>query len=297
MYVITGATGKVGGVVARTLIEAGESARVVVRDAQKGMEWEELGCEVAVARMEDATALATAFKGASAVFILPPPIFDPSPGFPEVRAVVAAVRSALRRVRPVRVVCISTIGAQATRSNLLTQLTIVERELGELPVPVAFLRPAWYMENYSWDVASARDSGVLPSFLQPLEKPVPMVATADVGRVAAEMLRQNWTGRRVVELEGPRRVTPNEVAATFVRLLGRSVRAEAVPREIWRDLFTMEGMKDPVPRIQMLDGFNEGWIDFEMGEARTRKGRVDLEIVLRDLIEQQAESQLAAVEV
>lgn len=297
MYAITGATGKVGGVVARTLIEAGESVRVVVRDAQKGMEWEELGCEVAVARMEDATALALAFKGASAVFILPPPIFDPSPGFPEVRAVVAAVRSALRRVRPVRVVCISTIGAQVTRSNLLTQLTIVERELGELPVPVAFLRPAWYMENYSWDVASARDSGVLPSFLQPLGRSVPMVATADVGRVAAEMLRQNWTGRRVVELEGPRRVTPNEAAATFVRLLGRSVRAEAVPREIWRDLFTMEGMKDPVPRIQMLDGFNEGWIDFEMGEARTRKGKVDLELVLRDLIEQQAEAQLAAVEV
>lgn len=293
MYVITGATGKVGGVVARTLIGAGESVRVVVRDAQKGMEWEELGCEVAVARMEEATALATAFKGASAIFILPPPIFDPSPGFPEVRAVVAAVRSALWRVRPVRVVCISSIGAQATRSNLLTQLTIVERELGELPVPVAFLRPAWYMENYSWDMVSARDSGVLPSFLQPLEKPVPMVATADVGRVAAEMLRQNWTGRRVVELEGPRRVTPNEVAATFVRLLGRSVRAEAVPREVWRDLFTMDGMKDPVPRIQMLDGFNEGWIDFEMGEVRTRKGKVDLEVVLRDLIEQQAESELA----
>ena len=75
------------------------------------------------------------------------------------------------------------------------------------------------MENSSWDVAPARENGVIPSFLQPLDKPVPMVATDDIGRVAAELLQETWTGRRVVELEGPHRVTPNELAATFADLL------------------------------------------------------------------------------
>jgi uncharacterized protein YbjT (DUF2867 family) len=88
----------------------------------------------------------------------------------------------------------------------------------------------------------------------------------------------------VIELEGPRRVTPNEIAATFAKLLDRPVRMEAVPRESWEALFRSQGMKNPSPRIRMLDGFNEGWIDFERGEADSQKGRVDFETVLKTLI-------------
>ena len=157
-------------------------------------------------------------------------------------------------------------------------------------MPVAFLRPGWFMENFSWDVASARETGVIPSFLQPLDKPVPMVATADIGRVAAELLQEAWNGRRVVELEGPRRVTPDEIAATFAELLGRPARMEAVPRETWEALFRSQGMKNPTPRIRMLDGFNEGWIEFEAGQAGSRKGNVTMETVLGTLIERERKS-------
>ena len=103
------------------------------------------------------------------------------------------------------------------------------------------------MENSSWDVAPAAKNGMIPSFLQPLDKPVPMVATADIGRLAAELLQETWSGRRVVELEGPQRVTPNEIASTFADLLGRPVRVEAVPRETWESLFKSQGMKNPTP--------------------------------------------------
>ena len=44
-------------------------------------------------------------------------------------------------------------------------------------------------------------------------------------------------------------------------------------------------MRDPIPRIRMLDGFNEGWIEFEYGETETVKGSTDLETVLRGLVE------------
>jgi hypothetical protein len=43
--------------------------------------------------------------------------------------------------------------------------------------------------------------------------------------------------------------------------------------------------RDPIPRIRMLDGFNEGWIEFEHGEIGTVKGSTDLETVLRGLVE------------
>lgn len=157
---------------------------------QKGTAWAEQGCDVALADMNDTDALKAAFADAEGVFVLLPPNFAPSQGFPETRAIVAALRTALLAARPDKVVCLSTIGAQATQLNLLTQLQIMEQELGDLPLPIAFLRPAWFMENAAWDVADAREQGIIPSFLQPLDKPVPMIAIADVGRSAAELLQQ-----------------------------------------------------------------------------------------------------------
>jgi uncharacterized protein YbjT (DUF2867 family) len=153
-----------------------------------------------------------------------------------------------------------------------------------MPMPVTFLRPGWFMENAAWDVASARDDGVIASYLQPLDKPVPMVATADVGRVAAELLQQTWSGVRIVELEGPRRVSPNDLASAFARVLDRPVRAEVVDRQTWEALFRSQGMKYPLPRMRMLDGFNEGWIDFETHLDDIARGDVELDTVLGELV-------------
>jgi uncharacterized protein YbjT (DUF2867 family) len=262
-------------------LNKGHSVRAVIRDPGKGAAWDDLGCGIALADMNGAVALTAAFKAAPGVFILLPPIYDPSPGFVETRATVAAVRQALEAARPQKVVCISTVGAQAKRENVLTQLTIMEQSLGDLPMPVAFLRPAWYMENCRWDLDSVRNRGVMTSFLQPLDNPVPMVATADVGRVAAELLLENWTGRRIVELEGPTRLTPNQIAEMFAKIFAHPVRAEAAPRQTWEQIFRSQGMNHPEPRIRMLDGFNEGWITFESSSDKVRKGVVPIETVLK----------------
>jgi uncharacterized protein YbjT (DUF2867 family) len=289
MFAITGITGNVGGEVARRLLAAHLPVRALVRDARKAENWAACGCELRVADINDAAALTNAFKGADGVFILVPPNFDPSPDFREARATAAAVSSALEAARPKRAVYLSTIGAQASRSNLLTQHTIIEQELRKLSLPITFLRPAWYMENSSWDVPSAKH-GAIPSFLQPLDRPIAMIATNDVGSLAAELLQEDSTGHRIIELEGQHRVSPNEIAQTFATILGRPVRAEAVPRDIWESLFKSQGMKNPTPRIQMLDGFNEGWIEFEHGEVGSRKGNVSLKSVLQKLVERERAS-------
>jgi uncharacterized protein YbjT (DUF2867 family) len=285
MFAITGITGNIGGQVARNLLGARKPIRAVVRDARKAEEWKQRGTETATADIGDAAALAEAFKGAEGVFILVPPNFDPLPDFPEARAIAAALKSALQTASPQRVVYLSTIGAQAKETNLLSQHTIVEQSLRELRLPIAFLRPAWFMENSSWDIAPACESGIIPSFLQPLDKPVPMVATADIAQVAAELLQESWSGHRIVELEGPKRITPNEIASTFAELLGDPVRMEVAPHETWEPLFKSQSMKNPLPRIRMLDGFNEGWIEFESGQAGSRKGTTELKTVLKSLVD------------
>ena len=282
MYAITGITGKVGGAVARNLLSAGKPVRAVLRDPGKAKAWADRGCDIALAEMSDAEALTAAFRGAEAVFILPPPCFDPAPGFPEVRAVIAAVTTALAATRPSRVVHLSTIGAQARQPNLLSQQGMVEQALRQLTTPVTTLRPAWFMENFAWDVASTREEGVLQSFLQPADRAIPMAATADIAKAAADLLVQTWSKGRTVELMSAA-VSPSAAAASLATILGRDVTVRAVPRESWGTLFKAQGMREPMPRIQMLDGFNEGWLAFE-DPAHVVQGSTTLETVLRGLV-------------
>ncbi|MDE1906301.1 MAG: NAD(P)H-binding protein [Rhodospirillales bacterium] len=283
MYAVTGITGKVGGTLAQALLAQGKPVRAVLRDPAKAEIWAARGCEIALAEMEDAAQLAQAFAGAEGVFILPPPEFDPAPGFPAAKRVINAVAAALRIAKPARVLCLSTIGADARFENLLTPRGMMEEALGALGLPVIFLRSAWFMDNALWDAPAARDEAVLRSFLQPLHKSFPMVAARDVGDCAAGLLMQGWEGSRIVELEGPNRVSPEDLAAAFSQALGHTVKPETVPRAAWEALFTAQGMNHPTPRIRMLDGFNEGWIDFRGGHE-TAQGKTPLAEVIAALV-------------
>jgi NAD(P)H dehydrogenase (quinone) len=221
MYAITGITGKVGGWPARSCH---------VRNASKGEKWAALGCEVALANMEDGLALSDAFAGATATFILPPPLFDPEPGYPEARAVIDGVVEALTKARPAKVLCLSTIGADAVHDNLLSQRMMMERALRKLPLPLMILRPAWFIDNAASDLASECETGLIHTFLQPACKAFPMVAAKDVGRLAADLIQEAWIDTRVVELEGAARASPNDLARAFATVLERPVRVETVPR-------------------------------------------------------------------
>lgn len=284
MYAITGITGQVGSALANHLLDQGASVRAVVRNPAKAQPWAVRGCELAVADIADSDALAKAFSGTEGVFVLIPPNFDPSPGFPDLYAVIGSLVRAIDIARPPKVVLLSTIGAQAQETNLLSQLGLVEHAFGHLPVPVAMLRAAWFMENAAWDVTSARDEGVLRSFLQPLDKPVPMVATRDIALVAAELLHDTWDGVRIVELEGPRRVSPNDLAQAFASATGRAVKPAVVPRDTWEATFAAQGMHHPTPRARMIDGFNDEWIAFEGTGEQVRKGTTPVQAVIDVLV-------------
>ena len=285
MFAITAITGRVGGSLATTLLARGERVRAVVRDAAKGEPWKQRGAEVAIADADDATALTRAFTGVDGVFLLLPPSFAPSPGFPESTKQIAAFREALVAAAPPKVVVLSTVGAQhATDIGILRSLWFLEQELGSLPMPITFLRAAWFMDNAEWDVGPARETGTIASFLQPLDRAIPMIAAADVGKTAADLLHETWSGKRIVELAAGY-VSPNDIAASFGRALGRPVVAHAAPRGTWEATFVDQGTAWPEPRIAMLDGFNSGWIAFEGGTAERRHGTTTFDEVARMLVE------------
>ena len=286
MFTVTGITGKVGAAVARSLLSADQPVRAVIRSRSNAAasSWAQLGCEIASADLSDPAALAAAFEGSEGVFVLLPPIFDPSPGLPEATGFINTLATALVRANCPKVVALSSIGADASQPNLLNALSRMEEVFGKLPMPVTFLRAGWFMENAAWDIAPAQN-GVIRSYLQPLDRAFPMVSSDDVGRVAAALLQERWEGKRVVELEGPQRVSPNALAAAFGKVLGAPMRAEIVPRDQWEGIFRAEGMKNPAPRMQMLDGFNAGWIDFADHGAKARKGSIGIDQAIATLIQ------------
>jgi NAD(P)H dehydrogenase (quinone) len=111
--------------------------------------------------------------------------------------VIDGVVEALTKARPARVLCLSTIGADAVHDNLLSQHTMMEAALRKLRLPLTILRPAWFIDNAASDMASACETGVIHTFLQPPGKAFPMVAAKDVGRVAADLIQESETGIRV----------------------------------------------------------------------------------------------------
>ena len=283
MFVINGITGKVGGRVADILLEAGLPVRALVRSVDKGASWKARGCEIAlVPDAADAQSLAQAFAGATGVFLMNPPNYDSERDFPDIQRSAKASAEAIAKAKPDKIVLLSTIGAHVQEFNLLNRSTLFEHMLANAGVPVAFLRPAWFMENAAWDLAGAR-SGRIESYLQPLDRKIDMVSTKDIGRAAADLLREEWSGVRIVELSGPQKYSPRDEAAAFATALGRDVKVVEVPRAEWEQRFRREGMQHPEARIRMLDGFNEGWIDFQGEGTERRTGTVELARIVSEL--------------
>ncbi|QRP64599.1 NAD(P)H-binding protein [Rhodanobacter sp. FDAARGOS 1247] len=287
MYAIMGITGQVGSAAAKYLLERGERVRAIVRNRSRAAAWAARGVEIAVADWSDAKALAAAFTGVEGVFVMLPANFTPDADFAEPRALIDTLTAALRKAQPPKIVALSSIGAQQERDlGLITQLHLLEQALDALPMPRAHVRAAWFMENLRWDVPLAQFEGRLASHLQPLDRSIPMVSTDDVGRTVANTLEETWFGRRVIEVEGPRRYSPLDMAQSLAAVLEHDVETIAIPREQWAARFVDEGMPADrtAPRIAMLDGFNSGWIGFEKRATEHVCGRIPLGYVADELV-------------
>jgi uncharacterized protein YbjT (DUF2867 family) len=263
MFFIAGITGRVGGAAAKHLLAQGHQIRSLVRSPEKAAAWAKQGVELHQGDWNDTAALSDALEGVEAAFVMVPPNFAPSPGFPESKAVIADIGKALRQTQTPRVVVLSSIGSEKTSGlGLITATHLLEQELAGLTVPTAFVRAGSFIENALGSLSTAADTGVFHSFYQPVDRPVPTIATADIGQEVATLLTSDWTGKRIIELGSP--ATPNDFAAAMSEVFGKPVVAQAIPRERWTA--TIESFGLPPGSTwgyeEMLDSINSGWIDF-----------------------------------
>ncbi|SEE53737.1 Uncharacterized conserved protein YbjT, contains NAD(P)-binding and DUF2867 domains [Rhizobiales bacterium GAS188] len=283
-YVVTGVSGRTGAAVARTLIEAGERVRVVVRDAAKGNVWARQGAQVAVADLTDVRALSDALSGARGAYLLSPQHYALDDLFARAETVAGAIAEAAVTARLPKLVALSSVGAdRPDGTGWIGMNRMLEQRLGRIGLPVTFLRAGYFMENWAPMAGVAVTQGVLHSFLAPLDRAVPMVATADVGRVAAEALCEDWIGTRTITLEGPTSYSPNNVAEAFAQELGRPMLANAVPESSWAEALSHGGFSPAATAgfIEMTRALNSGHISFASDTGVDhRKGRVPLDTVV-----------------
>ena len=284
MFAVMGITGNVGGAVANTLLQHGRRVRGIVRNDLKAQAWKDKGVEVVTANYDD--HLTAAFTGIEGVFCMIPPDVVPAPGFPDGVARIAAIKKAVLAAKPPRADFLSSIGGEKTSGlGVVTTAHLLEEDLGSTGVPSAFLRAGSFMENILHSIPTVRTTGRYFAFYQPLEHPIPLVATEDIGRIGAETLLQTWQGNRFIEISGPTYYSPNDVAAALEMALDRPVTGVAVPRETWVDTLAQHGM--PADRsgayIEMTDSFNSRWIAFGVPGTEHVKGTIDLVTAVKSL--------------
>jgi uncharacterized protein YbjT (DUF2867 family) len=272
MFLVTGITGHVGGATARGLLAKGKQVRALVRDPQKASAWADKGVELVQGDWNDAASIAAALKGVEGAYIMMPPTQTPSPGFPEAKAVVANYVQALRQCTPPKLVALSSFGSEKPSGlGLITSTHLLEQGLNEFSFPVAYVRAGGFFENYTFGLQAGL-GGTLPLFYTPTDRKVGHIATADIGALVVELLTTEWSGRRVIELGTP--VSPDEIAAAIGEVLGREVKALALPREAWAG--AMEHMGLPKGSTwayeEMIEGVNSGWIDFGVEGTEKRPG-------------------------
>jgi NAD(P)H dehydrogenase (quinone) len=289
MFVILGATGKVGRTTIKKLRAQGAPVRAVVRKSSKVDDLSALGCEIAGADLSDTDALKNAIAGAEAVQIICPVRAQAEDAAAEMAKTIDAIASALTEVRPRRVLAISDYGAEVTEGTGITMtFHYLEAQFRKLPTAVTFLRSAEHMQNWARVIKVASETGVLPSLHHPVSKRFPTVSAPDVGGIAADLLTDGVTAGkpRVVHVEGPRRYDANEVAATLGKSLGREIVARELPQSDWIPALTRAGISPSYARLvfELYVAHNAGRIDVEPGATDVRLGTTELRDVFVSLL-------------
>jgi uncharacterized protein YbjT (DUF2867 family) len=284
MFVITGATGRTGSVAAQTLLEAGKKVRVVVRDAAKAERLKALGAEVFVADLAEPGALARAAAGAQGVFLISPPDLTARDFINERKRLTARQVQELASAKVPHVVLLSSLGAhQSAGTGPILSTHNAEEQLRASGLASTFVRASYFVENWAAVIHPVKTDGVLPSFL-PAAQPIAMVGTLDIGKALAQALLDGPRGVRVIELSGPNDASPNDVAATFARILGRPVRVVEAPLDAVVPTFTSFGASENIAGLfrEMYEGIANGKITSEPGEHL--RGKTPLETTLRSLL-------------
>lgn len=269
MFVVAGVTGHVGSVVASELLAAGRQVRVLVRDEARGASWAARGAELAIGSLEDEAFLTGALEGAEGFFVLLPPNMATSDLYGWQRATSDGIARAVAASGVPHVVLLSSVGADLDHSNgPIKGLNYLENALRATGTQLTAIRAGYFQDNIANSLYPAREMGIVPVFGPSVDYPMPMVATRDIGELAAASLINPRPHSEVVDLLGPA-CSMNQVAEKLGAALGRPLQAVIVPQEAWISTLLGAGLP-PV----WADAFAEMYGGFASGQISPKGDRL-----------------------
>jgi uncharacterized protein YbjT (DUF2867 family) len=259
IYVILGASGHTGSIIAGFLLSQGEQVRVLGRDPARLERFVRHGAEAFTANVSDAAALTNAFSGARAAYLMLPPVASREDQERQSDAIAKAVQESGLRYA----VHLSSYGAHVPEgTGPIAGLHSSEQKLNAIRgLNVLHLRAAYFMENNLVAIGMIHRMGIFAGALPPDLK-LPMIATRDVGDYAAKrLLDLDFSGKQSRELLGERDLSMAEVTAVIGRGIGKpDLRYEQLPFDQMQQVLTQIGIppKTTAVYIEMYKGINAG---------------------------------------
>ena len=263
MYVITGATGNTGSVIAKTLLEKGKRVRAIGRSADRLQPLTNSGAEPFVCDLTNAAALASAFTDASAVYVMIPPNAT-SPDFRAYQdGITEGIAAAIEQTGVKYAVSLSSIGAdKREKTGPVVGLHYLERRLNEIVgLNVLHLRAGYFMENTLAQIGVIKTMGITAGTLLPGLK-LPMIATRDIGMAAAEaLLKLDFSDRQTRELLGQRDIDMTEASAIIGKAIDKpDLQYVPISEEQFQTALIQLGLSQNVASliVEMTAALNSG---------------------------------------
>jgi uncharacterized protein YbjT (DUF2867 family) len=283
-YVILGASGNTGSIIANFLLSKGEKVRVMGRDAGRLQRFVRKGAEAFTGDVSDAVALTKAFRGARAAYLLLPPITSREDQERESDAIAKAVKESGLRYA----VYLSSYGAQVPEgTGPVTGLHSSEQKLNAIGgLNVLHLRAAYFMENNLAAISMIQGMGIFGHALLPHLK-LPMIATRDVGDYAAQrLLDLDFSGKQTRELLGERDLSMAEATTIIARGIGKpDLRYVEFPYDQMQQALEQMGMppKKAAVYIEMFKAMNSGVLAAQEPRSRENTTATSFEKFVQDV--------------
>lgn len=229
---VTAATGVLGKAIVEAGMKAGLPLRQGVRDLTKA------NSSVEAVRLDyaDATTIAPALAGASAMILMAPPLDSDAPA--KLAPVVEAAKTGGIR----HIVLISAFGVN---HNEQAPLRIVEHLVMNSGIPFTILRPNFLMENFSEGFlapAIRKDHAI---YLAAGDGKTSFISARDVATAAVTVLLRSRTDI-ALDLTGPAALDHNEAAAVVSQASGQTVTYHSLTEEAMLHGARSTGMPEPV---------------------------------------------------
>jgi NAD(P)H dehydrogenase (quinone) len=236
-FVVTGATGHLGGLAVQALLDRGVPADQVIatgRDATKLAELRSLGVGVRQADYSDPASLKQAFAGADKLLFVSSS--EVGQRVDQHSNVVAAARDAGMNL----VVYTSIVRADSSPLLLAAEHRATEQVIVEAGLPYVFLRNSWYLDNYTSQIPSTLDRGVITGAAG--DGRISAASRADYAEAAAAVLTTDVSAGSVYELGGDQAFTMTEYAAALSERSGRPVAYQDLPTADYAASLTAVGL-------------------------------------------------------